>query len=127
MVLSAPAFAATLGQRCCVDRSVALGARCVGDERGGAWALNATRDWADLGTLHPRLKRPLGRRLAQGLHALAYNGSMIAAGPVFGGCAVARAPLLAPNALYFQAFEMQLAHQSIRGIARMTDSRNTLL
>ena len=91
-MLSAPAFAATLGQRCCVDRSVALGARCVGDERGGAWALNATRDWADLGTLHPRLKRPLGRRLAQGLHALAYNGSMIAAGPVFGGCAVARAP-----------------------------------
>ena len=27
------------GQRCCVDKAVALGARCVGDHRG-EWALN---------------------------------------------------------------------------------------
>ena len=37
---------------------------CVGDHRG-EWALNDTRDWAGLGTLHPRVKRPIGRRLAQ--------------------------------------------------------------
>ena len=54
---------------------------CRGDHRG-QWALNDTRDWADLGTLHPRMKKPLGKRLAQGLFATAYNGSMPVSGPV---------------------------------------------
>ena len=57
-----------------------LGPRCAGDHRG-EWALNATRDWAGLGTLHPRMKRPIGQRLAQGLHATAYGGSAPVSGP----------------------------------------------
>lgn len=44
---------------------------------------------ANLGTLHPRMKKPLGKRLAAGLHATAYNGTMPAGGPVLGGCSVA--------------------------------------
>ena len=51
-------------------------------------ALNDTRDWADLGTLHPRMKKPLGKRLAAGLHATAYNGSGPVGGPVLVGCSV---------------------------------------
>lgn len=75
------------GQQCCVDASVPLGPRCKGDHRG-LWSMNETRDWAGLGTLHPRMKKPLGKRLAQGLHATAYNGSMPAGGPVLAGCQV---------------------------------------
>ena len=64
------------------------GALCVGDHRG-EYALNATRDWAQLGPLHPRVKKAVGMRLAQSLHAVAYNGTAIAAGPVFDGCDIA--------------------------------------
>ena len=63
------------GQHCCVDKSHPLGPQCKGDHRG-EWAMNETRYWAGLGTLHPRMKLPLGKRLAQGLHATQYNGSM---------------------------------------------------
>ena len=35
-----------------------------------------------------RVKQPVGARLAQGLHATAYNGSMPASGPVLAGCQV---------------------------------------
>ena len=45
-------------------------------------------DRADLGTLHPRMKKPLGRRLAAGLHSTAYNGSGPVIGPVLTGCSV---------------------------------------
>jgi hypothetical protein len=75
------------GQMCCVDEEAPLGALCKGDHRG-LWALNDTRDWADLGTLHPRMKKPIGRRLAAGLHATAYNGSGPVSGPVLAGCSV---------------------------------------
>lgn len=34
------------------------------------------------------MKKPVGDRLAQGLHAFAYNGTEIASGPVFTGCTV---------------------------------------
>ena len=64
------------------------GPLCVGDHRG-EYALNATRDWAQLGPLHPRVKKAVGMRLAQSLHAVAYNGTAIAAGPVFDGCDIA--------------------------------------
>jgi hypothetical protein len=55
---------------------------------GQVWSMNDTRDWAGLGTLHPRIKRPVGKRLAQGLHATAYNGTMPVGGPVLAGCQV---------------------------------------
>ena len=55
--------------------------------------MNETRDWAGLGTLHPRMKRPVGRRLAQGLHATAYNGTMPVSGPVLAGCQVSGSKL----------------------------------
>jgi hypothetical protein len=78
------------GQHCCVDKSDSQpnGANCSGDHRGVWGALNDTRDWANLGPLHPRVKRPLGKRLAQSLHGSVYNGSMIAAGPAFAGCSL---------------------------------------
>ena len=48
------------GTSCCLDASHANGAQCVGDHRG-KWSLNDTRDWANLGTLHPRTTAPGGR------------------------------------------------------------------
>ena len=50
--------------------------------------INSVSDRANLGTLHPRMKKPLGRRLAAGLHATAYNGSGPVIGPVLAGCSV---------------------------------------
>ena len=52
-----------VGYQCCVGEAEPLGAACRGDHRG-RWALNGTRDWAGLGTLHPRVKQPVGSRLA---------------------------------------------------------------
>ena len=49
------------GTSCCLDASHPNGARCVGDHRG-KWSLNDTRDWANLGTLHSRLKPPSGSK-----------------------------------------------------------------
>ena len=80
------------GRQCCVDGSLPLGPMCKGDHRG-EWSMNETRDWAGLGTLHPRMKRPLGKRLAQGLHATAYRGRMPLSGPVLAGCRVSGASL----------------------------------
>ena len=75
------------GLRCCVDGAV--GPLCGGGADGLAvWNLNNTRDWAGLGPLHPRVKKPVGDRLAAGLHAQLYNGTAIASGPVFVGCTV---------------------------------------
>lgn len=42
-----------------------------------------------LGQVHSRVKRPIGRRLALGLHALAYNGTALAQSPVIAGCYIA--------------------------------------
>jgi len=75
-----------IGLSCCVNKTLKNGPKCVGDHRG-LWSANDTRQWANLGPLHPRVKSQVGARLAQGLHAAAYNGSgMIAAGPVLSGC-----------------------------------------
>ena len=76
-----------VGEHCCVATGAALGPLCKAGHHG-QWSLNATRDWAGLGTLHPRMKKPLGKRLAQGLHATAYNGAMPVSGPVIAGCQV---------------------------------------
>lgn len=73
------------GTSCCVDKALPLGPLCRGDHRG-LWPLNDTRDWANLGTLHPRMKTPVGARLAQGLHAVVYGSSSLASGPEFAGC-----------------------------------------
>lgn len=78
------------GTGCCVERSLPASPQCTQGDHRGEWSLNSTRDWAGLGPLHPRLKRPVGERLAYGLHALAYGGTHIATGPSFVGCAVAR-------------------------------------
>ena len=81
--------AAFVGTGCCVERSLPLSTHCTQGDHRGEFALNSTRDWAHLGPLHPRLKRPVGERLARGLHALAYNGTGIRQGPSFVGCSVA--------------------------------------
>jgi hypothetical protein len=77
------------GLQCCVGKDQPNGANCTGDHRG-EFSLNATRDWADLGPLHPRVKKQVGNRLAQGLYATSYGGKVALAGPVFSGCSVAK-------------------------------------
>ncbi len=77
------------GTGCCVERSLPPNPQCTQGDHRGVFSLNSTRDWADLGPLHPRLKRPIGERLALGLHALAYGGVNVATGPSFVGCSVA--------------------------------------
>lgn len=104
------------GQMCCIDKSAGLGPRCVGDHRG-EWALNDTRDWAGLGTLHPRLKRPLGQRIAQGLHGTAYGGTGPITGPFLAGCQVSSDG----NSLRL-SFDSKL----LRGEAVVFNSSNTI-
>lgn len=80
---------------CCVNKATPLGRSCVQDHRG-EWDVNSTMDSNGLGPLHPRLKRQLGTRLAQGLYATVYDGTKttIAQGPVFSGCAITSTQLL---------------------------------
>jgi hypothetical protein len=80
---------------CCVNNATPLGRSCVGDHRS-EWDVNSTMDSNGLGPLHPRLKHPLGIRLAQGLYATTYDvtKTTIAQGPVFSGCAVTATQLL---------------------------------
>eukprot|EP01043_Picozoa_sp_COSAG02_P009900 COSAG02_NODE_341_length_24173_cov_28.504777_19_plen_214_part_00 len=47
---------------------------------------NSTATPQFMGSLHPRLKEPVGRRLAAGLVALNYNGSGPMTGPTIAGC-----------------------------------------
>ena len=47
---------------------------------------NSTATPQFMGSLHPRLKEPVGRRLATGLVALNYNGSGTITGPTIAGC-----------------------------------------
>lgn len=76
------------GTNCCVDHgnpNQKRGAMCKTSVYGidePAWDLNNTRDWANLGPLHPRVKKPVGDRLAAGLQNSLYNGTGIASGPV---------------------------------------------
>lgn len=47
---------------------------------------NSSATPAFMGSLHPRLKEPVGRRLAAGLVALHYNGNGTVTGPTIAGC-----------------------------------------
>lgn len=105
------------GQMCCVDKSMPLGPKCVGDHRGGNFVLNDTRDWANLGTLHPRVKKQVGQRLAQGLLATAYNGSMPVSGPVLAGCQVSADK---------QSLLLKFAAAGLRGETVLFDQSNTI-
>ena len=79
---------------CCVAKTEKLGMNCTQDHRG-EWDINGTLDSSGLGPLHPRTKKELGARLAQGLYASTYDttGTMIGQGPVFVGCAKAGSAL----------------------------------
>ena len=50
------------------------------------FARNSTATPQFMGSLHPRLKYPVGRRLAVGLVATAYGGNNTVTGPTLSGC-----------------------------------------
>ena len=76
---------------CCVDDYMPLGSNCIGDHRGEQWSHNQTKCAQGAGTLHPRSKGILARRLAQSAYSLYYGGAaqgVLAQGPVISGCAL---------------------------------------
>ena len=76
---------------CCVDDYMPLGTNCIGDHRGEIWSHNQTKCAQGAGTLHPRSKGILARRLAQSAFALYYGGAAsgeLFSGPVVSGCAL---------------------------------------
>jgi hypothetical protein len=76
---------------CCVDKYMPLGSNCIGDHRGELWSHNQTKCAQGAGTLHPRSKGILARRLAQSAYSLYYGGAaqgVLSQGPVISGCAL---------------------------------------
>ena len=79
---------------CCQCGPDMASPRCVWDPSQWNRALsplaplvrNSTATPQFMGSLHPRLKYPVGRRLALGLVATAYGGSNTVTGPTISGC-----------------------------------------
>jgi len=71
----------TCANKGCVPMKVG-DASCVGCEN---FATSA-QETPMLGPIHPRVKKPVGDRLARGAYATVYGGNVHATGPVLSGC-----------------------------------------
>ena len=68
-----------------------------------------------MGGIHPRLKHPVGRRLAAAAHSLVYGGGGAVAGPTISGCDYQRdgGNASSPSSLVISFSTVQLGNETL--------------